>query len=48
MQEISINIKNSLDNWSKWNEKGVHCLSKQVLGQPSTELDDIVNSCKNL
>lgn len=37
-----------MDNWNKLNDKGANCLSRQVLGQPSTELDDIVVGCKDL
>ncbi|RCI02232.1 hypothetical protein CU098_012290 [Rhizopus stolonifer] len=32
--------------WSKQNEKGTQCLTQQELGQPSTELEEIVNKLR--
>lgn len=36
----------SLNQWAKLNDKGEQCLSQQVLGQSSTDLDAIVEECK--
>lgn len=40
-----INQISSLDLWAKQNEKGEQCLSRQVLGKPSSELQDVSNEC---
>ncbi|GAA5803378.1 hypothetical protein EDC94DRAFT_75404 [Helicostylum pulchrum] len=49
MESVSFTtFKTCLDTWSKYNEKGVQCLSTQTLGSPSTELDDIVNNLKQV
>ncbi|KAI8058673.1 uncharacterized protein B0P05DRAFT_581559 [Gilbertella persicaria] len=39
-------FKDCLDIWSKQNEKGTQCLTQQELGQPSTELEEIVNKLR--
>ncbi|KAI9470680.1 MAG: hypothetical protein EXX96DRAFT_491182, partial [Benjaminiella poitrasii] len=37
-----------LDNWAKQNEKGEQCLSRQVLGKPSIELEQITNNLRQI
>ncbi|KAI8638688.1 hypothetical protein BD408DRAFT_351415, partial [Parasitella parasitica] len=40
--------KYSLDLWAKQNEKGEHCLSRQVLGKPSSDLKVILDKLKQV
>ncbi|CEP15015.1 hypothetical protein [Parasitella parasitica] len=41
-------FKSCLDAWAKENEKGEHCLSRQILGKPSSDLQDILDKLKQL
>jgi hypothetical protein len=44
--DLSFSCLSSLDTWTKQIERGAQCLSRQVLGQSSTELDEISDECK--
>lgn len=46
MQYLNFFSPSSLDTWAKQNEKGVQCLSRQVLGEPSSDLQDVSDECK--
>ncbi|CEG79412.1 hypothetical protein RMATCC62417_13886 [Rhizopus microsporus] len=41
-------FKECLNQWAKLNDKGEQCLSQQVLGQSSTDLDAIVEEFKQV
>ncbi|KAG1144707.1 hypothetical protein G6F37_003148 [Rhizopus arrhizus] len=43
-----IKFKECLSQWTKLNEKGEQCLSQQVLGQPSKELEKIIAQFKQV
>ncbi|CAO0791900.1 unnamed protein product [Mucor circinelloides] len=49
MESISFaKFKSCLDTWAKQNEKGEQCLSRQVLGKPSSELQDVSDGLKQV
>ncbi|KAG2204721.1 hypothetical protein INT46_005866 [Mucor plumbeus] len=49
MKSISFaKFKSCLDLWAKQSEKGEQCLSRQILGKPSSELQDISNELKQV
>ncbi|KAI7906354.1 uncharacterized protein BX663DRAFT_548543 [Cokeromyces recurvatus] len=49
MESISFNkFKKCLDDWAKQNEIGEQCLSRQVLGKPSIELEPITNNLRQI
>ncbi|CAO3655386.1 unnamed protein product [Mucor fragilis] len=49
MESISFTkFKSCLDTWAKQNEKGAQCLSRQILGEPSSELQDVSDELKQV
>ncbi|GAN08937.1 hypothetical protein MAM1_0233d08457 [Mucor ambiguus] len=49
MESISITkFKSCLVTWAKLNEKGEQCLSRQVLGKPSSDLQDVSDELKQV